>query len=448
MAMIKDLAQLNADIQEQKERMDSVDYKMVTFSLSGKEYGVDIMNVKEIAKADKFTYVPNAASFVRGVYNLRGDIIPIIDLRMFFHLPVERKGEVLENMLILRIGDRVYGTIVDKIDKVVGISSENIQPPHPIFGDINIKYISGVVEKSGALYIILDVIRIFTQSEEDKQKPRGGIAESGGAGTYFMPSSGVSREISLEERMAASDSALSFIKESLPALKRFYPSELNDEWIRRRFADWSGSHSGPDLQLKNAEEAEEFLSPFFSPDSGRFWGDDYAAQVKGLLPNLTSNNINVWNIGCGKGYETFSFACILKMRYPYGNIKIWANDSDIMAISQAPNMNFDLEDVPEYCRSYMVKGRSGYSFNQVIKDSIVFEYHDILNENPLPDLDMILIRDVLSFLAVQDQARIVNGFAEKLKNKGLVIPGRNETLPGVEWEHIGKDPVSVFMHIE
>jgi purine-binding chemotaxis protein CheW len=150
-AVIKDLAQLNAELQEQKERTDTVDFKMVTFSLGGKDYGVDIMNVKEIAKADKFTFVPNAASFVRGVYNLRGDIIPIIDLRLFFHLPQDRKADGLENMLILRIEDRVYGTIVDKIDKVVGINTENIQPPHPIFGDINIKFISGVVEKQGDL---------------------------------------------------------------------------------------------------------------------------------------------------------------------------------------------------------------------------------------------------------------------------------------------------------
>ncbi|MCL2320081.1 MAG: chemotaxis protein CheW, partial [Treponema sp.] len=187
MAMIKDLAQVNAELQEQKERADTVDFKMVTFSLAGKDYGVDIMNVKEIAKADKFTYVPNAASFVRGVYNLRGDIIPIIDLRMFFHLPVEKRADNLENMLILRIGDRVYGTIVDKIDKVVGINSEHIQPPHPIFGDINIKFISGVVEKQGDLYIILDVIRIFTVSEEDKVKPRGAVTDTTAPGAYFAP---------------------------------------------------------------------------------------------------------------------------------------------------------------------------------------------------------------------------------------------------------------------
>jgi purine-binding chemotaxis protein CheW len=363
---------------------------------------------------------------------------------MFFHMPIQ-KNDGLENMLILRIEDRVYGTIVDKIDKVVGINTENIQPPHPIFGDINIKYISGVVEKQGELYIILDVIRIFTQTEEEKQKPRGAI-EGSGASNYLTPPEGVTHEITLEEKMAASDSALGFIKESLPALKQFYPSDLNEEWIRRRFSDWSGGRTGDALQLKNEQEADEFLSSFYSPNTGKFWADDYASYVQALLPPLTSNNIQVWNIGCGKGYESFSFACILKSRYPGGRIKIWANDSDIMAISQAPNMIFDLEDVPEYCRSFMTKGRAGHSFNQEIKDSIIFEYHDILNDNPLPDLDIILIRDVLSFFQVQDQRRIVDGFKEKLKSKGIVILGRNETLPGVDWEFVGKDPVSVFAH--
>jgi purine-binding chemotaxis protein CheW len=341
----------------------------------------------------------------------------------------------------------VYGTIVDKIDKVVGINTENIQPPHPIFGDINIKYISGVVEKQGELYIILDVIRIFTQTEEEKQKPRGAIESSGG-GSYFPPPDAAVRETTLEEKVAASDSAFGFIKESLPALRQFYPSELNEEWIHRRFAEWAGSHSGDDLQLKNVDEADKFLSGFYSPDTGQFWADDYASQVKAVLPNLSSNNIQVWNVGSGKGYETFSFACILKSRYPGGHLKIWANDSDIMAVSQAPNMIFDMDEIPEYCRSYMVKGRSGYSFNQEIKDSIVFEYHDILNDNPLPDLDIILMRDVLSFFQVNDQNRLIEGLKEKLKSRGIVILGRHEKLSGLDWEFIGKDPVSAFAHTQ
>ena len=444
MAVMKDLAQLNTEIQEQKDRIDTVDFKMITFSLAGKDYGVDIMNVKEIAKADKFTYVPNAASFVRGVYNLRGDIIPIIDLRLFFHLPVNRK-DGLENMLILRIGDHVYGTIVDKIDKVVGINTENIQPPHPIFGDINIKYISGVVEKQGNLYIILDVIRIFTQSEEDKQKPRGGVVEdSAAAPSYYKPAAPA--EAGPSANVASLESVIGFIKESLPALKQFYPSDINDNWIRIRFADWSGTRAGDDLQLKSLPEAEEYLSNFYSPDTGRFWSDDYASMVKSLLPNLSSSSVQVWNIGCSKGYETFSFACILKSRYPGCQIKIWANDLDIMSISQAPNMVFDMEDVPEYCRGFVVKGKNGYSFDSEIKDSVTFEYHDILNENPLPELDIILVRDVLSFLQVSDQEKIVAGFKEKLKNYGIVMMGKNEMLPGADWEFVGREPVSMFKY--
>jgi purine-binding chemotaxis protein CheW len=442
MAVIKDLAQVNAELQEQKERADTVDYKMITFSLAGKDYGVDIMNVKEIAKADKFTYVPNAASFVKGVYNLRGDIIPIVDLRAFFHLPVDKKEDGQENMLILRIEDRVYGTIVDKIDKVVGINSDAIQPPHPIFGDINIKFISGVVEKQGELFVILDVIRIFTQSEEDKAKPRGAIAEVSG---FAAQTPAVESPAAAQQN---TDSILGFIKESLGALRHFNASLINESWINRRFAEWAASHSDADLQLKGAADADNFLASFDSPCTGSFWDDEYAGMVRSALPVLSSNNIQVWNIGCGKGYETFSFACILKARYPDGHIKIWANDNDIMAISQAPNMVFDLEEVPEHCRGFMVSGKNGYSFNQAIKDSIVFEYHDVLHENALPELDIILVRDTLSFFPVQDQERLTAQFAEKLKNRGLVILGRNEQLQGDEWRSAGVDPVSAFLHNE
>jgi len=442
-AEIKDLAQVNADLQEQKERAESVDFKIITFSLAGKDYGVDIMNVKEIAKADKFTFVPNAASFVRGVYNLRGDIIPIIDLRTFFHVPLERKADGQENMLILRINDQVYGTIVDKIDKVVGINHESIQPPHPIFGDINIKFISGVVEKEGALYIILDVIRIFGQKEEGKKEHsvvRGGD-------DFFVQPAKVPAEQVQEQQLAVADTTLDFIKESLFALKRFTVSQLNDAWLQKRFAEWRIGKADSDLQLKNVSDADDFLSDFASPCTGTFWNDSYAAAVKNLLPRLSTNVVQVWNIGCGKGYESFSFACILKSAYPDANIKIWANDNDIMAISQVPGMLFDdPEDVPEYCRPFLVKGPNGHTFSPVIKDAIVFEYHDVLHDTPLPDLDFILVRDILSFFSQDDQVKMIESFAEKLKNQGMVILGKNEEMFGGSWTVVPDNMVSVFVN--
>jgi purine-binding chemotaxis protein CheW len=435
-AVVKDLVQLNADLQEQKERIDTVDFKMITFSLAGKAYGVDIMNVKEIAKADKFTFVPNAASFVRGVYNMRGDIIPIIDLRQFFHLPQDKKNDGQENMLILKIHEQVYGTIVDRIDKVVGINHENIQPPHPIFGDINIKFITGVVEKEGELYIILDVVRIFGQKEKaEGVEPAVQVTEG-----PFLAKAATS------EQQSATDVAINFIKEGLFALRRFCMTHVNEVWVRKRFTEWSIGRDKNDLQLKGASDADEYLSTFASPCNETFWDSEYAQAVSALLPKIESNIINVWNIGCGKGYEAFSFACILKTKYPDKQLKIWANDHDVMAISQAPNMVYTQEEIPDYCHDYIVKGTKGYTFIPAIKDAIVFEYHDVVNENSLPKLDIILARDVLSYLTEQEQNKVIENFAEKLKSQGLAFLGKNEEFPGADWNSLSKDPVSLFVH--
>jgi purine-binding chemotaxis protein CheW len=437
---IKDLETVNAELQEKKELADNADYKMVTFSLAGKDYGVDIMNVKEIAKADKFTYVPNAASFVRGVYNLRGDIIPIIDLRTFFHIPQAKMEDGQENMLILHIEDRVYGTIVDKIDKVVGINSKTIQPPHPIFGDINVKYIGGVVEKRGSLYIILDVVHIFSQKQDEE--PSRGKAAQIAVDSYDEPSAPA--ETGQEEPQVTSDN-LGFVKEGLAALKKFYPSPVNEDWIAKRFAEWRSSRPKDGIQLKEAADADAFLEAFYSPCGGKFWTSDYAYAVKNILPDLSSNNIQVWNAGCGKGYETFSLACILKLRYPDGRIKIWANDNDIMAIANAPNLVFETSDVPDYCHTFMVKGRAGHIFNAAIKDSIVFEYHDITNVNTLPDIDIVVCRDTLSFLPPDGQTKVLDEINEKLKAGGMVILGKNEIMPGAAYRAAGKEPITAFM---
>jgi purine-binding chemotaxis protein CheW len=340
-------------------------------------------------------------------------------------------------MLILHINDQVYGTIVDKIDKVVGINHESIQTPHPIFGDINIKFISGVVEKLGELYIILDVVRIFTISDE--KSSRSGVSDSG---EYFVPPPSAVGDLAQKAKV---DSAIGFIQESLKALRNFVVTAINETWLHKRFAEWSVGRSGDTLQLKTANEADDFLNNFESPCSNFFWNEAYSNTVKKILPENTSANINVWNVGCGKGYETYSFACILKDKYPNARIKIWANDNDIMAVSQAPNMVYDLEEIPEYCRHYTVHGKTGYSFNQVIKDSIVFEYHDIVNDHTLPELDFILIRDVLSYLPAQEQGRIVSDFSDKLKDHGIVIIGRSEELTGAMWYSVADDPVSAYL---
>lgn len=428
----------NESVEEKKEHTEKIDFKMVTFALAGKEYGIDIMNVKEIARASKFTYVPNAAPFVRGVYNLRGDIISIIDLRTMFHLPAERKAEdVLESLLILKVDDNVFGVIVDSIDKVIGVSSANIQPPHPIFGDINVKYIKGIIENNGKLYIILNIEKLFAK-EEEKQSEKNIASVSSDQSIENEQNSYIN------EGNNSADLIANFIKETLYTYKHFAVTPVNETWFNARYEEWKSIKKNQDLQLKEASEADEFLSTFFSPYTATLWADEYAQAVITALPDINQKIINVWNPGCGKGYETYSFACVLKKRYPDARIKIWANDSDLLAISMAPNMIFMVDDVPEIYKEFMIKGKNGWTFVQSIRDSIFFEFHDVLNSNPLPPLDIIIARDTVSFLSPVDQKRLLVDFGEKTKRQAFLVLGLHERMPLEGWKEMTTHQVVLY----
>jgi purine-binding chemotaxis protein CheW len=408
--------QLKEENQE-KEAAQKIDYKMVTFSLAGKDYGIDIMTVKEISKASKFTYVPNSVPYVRGVYNLRGEIISVIDLRVMFNLIVpETKENELENMIILRLEDYLIGILVDTIDQVVGIASETIQPPHPLFGDINIKYISGVVDHGNKLYVILDAEKILGTGSLEEE-------------TAHYTEEDEQIEIASPEIEKYDDIGLNFISETLSTFKSFYISEVNRKWIEARFKSWTKKKHNDvnEIQLKTAEEADEFLSGFLSPCSAEFWTADYLEKVGREIAKIDQKIITVWNPGCGKGHETYSFTTLLRMKFPKAQLKIWGNDNDLLSISTAPNLIFQNSEIEDVFSNYVTEVSNGLQFGPNIRDVILFEYHDIIHQNPFPPVDIILARDLLSFHKSSNQQKILKEFWEKLKPEGLLIVGQNET---------------------
>ncbi len=430
---------------EEASRIENIDFKMVTFSLSGKEYGIDIMKVKEISKANRFTFVPNSAPYVRGVYNLRGDIISVIDLRSMFNLPAPRAEEgKMEDMIILRLDELLIGVIVDSIDKVVGINSSTVQPPHPIFGDINIKFIKGVVENDDKLYIILDVERIFGKQDDDSTRGTGPVA---------VPQ--VRRDMpaykeETKEAAPAADSALdfSFVVETLRTFRGFEVSPINHDWTERRFEQWKKERGGSveEVQLKDPSDADLFLRPFYSDATGTFFPSGLKDSYLSLLGELQveRGQVAVWNPGCGRGYETFSFGAVLKERFPDKALKIWAHDKDLLSISTAPNLVFQKGDIPDYLLPFCVEGKNGLSFGQELKDIILFEYHDILHGNPFPDVDLIVARDIASFMSKQDQDKLIRVFSEKLRSGGLLVLGKNERIAGNEWETVEQAGLTAY----
>ena len=445
--------QLAQQLEEKKENAAIVDFKMVTFSLADKDYSIDIMHVKEIAKAGRFTYVPNTLPFVLGVYNLRGEIIPILDLRIFFNIEVPpREENKLENMLILQVEDQKFGVVVDKIDKVIGVQKSTIQPPHPLFGDINIKYIDGVVESNNRLYVLLDITRIFSSKEaaeapapgvpfEKPQKivkqpqqttsvPKNQVAAVTESGTVKTPAD-IARGLTGEKAPAEEDAAsvdIKFISESLLTYKNFTVSSVNSSWVKHRYSEWSKETKK--TQLQNSDDADSFLKTFWSPFTNSWWSKEYADAVAKVLPDNAAKQIVVWNPGCGKGSETYSLACVLKKRYPDAKIRIYAQDIDLLNVSNAGLMSVPANLASDWYAPYLTNKANGeYTFNQEIKDSIMFEYHDCKNTNALPAVDIIFARDILSLLDEKAQESVVTDFIEKMKGNAIVVIGENEDMP-------------------
>lgn len=444
-----DIAEKDDEQSQERKKQMNIDFKMVTFSLSGKDYAIDIMNVKEIAKAGHFTYVPNTLPFVVGVYNLRGEIIPILDMRLFFNIPIDTTRKVdLQNLLILRFEEQIFGIIVDKIDKVVGIQKSTIQPPHPLFGDINVKYISGVVEADKRLYILLDIGRIFlrhTSEEQSKQKDVDVVTTNNSAAkemsrTVTQPvnvpkNNVVTSEVVVEEKKEVQktfDNEYKFILESLKNYKKFVSSPVNENWTKHRFDEWLKERGETNIQLKNSEDATTFLSSFWSTDTSVFWSEKYADAIYALLPDNAAKQIVVWNPGCAKGAETYSLACVLKKRYPDAKIRLYAQDVDLLNVSNAPSLKVSEDYANTWLSPYLSKTANGsLTFSQEIKDSIMFEYHDCQNSNALPMTDIIFARDLLSCLEVDVQNTVISDFDEKLKGNGILILGENESIAGV-----------------
>ena len=142
--------------------------QLVTFQISDELYGVDIMDVKEIVRVQDIRSIPNAPGYVEGLFNLRGEIIPIISLHKRFHLRKAQLGEdeeLLSGFIIIDIDGMKLGIIIDKVERVVSIEAQNIQPPPQMLTGIGAEYIQGVVNRESGYLILLDIRKLFSAKE-------------------------------------------------------------------------------------------------------------------------------------------------------------------------------------------------------------------------------------------------------------------------------------------
>ncbi|MCE5280550.1 MAG: chemotaxis protein CheW [Deltaproteobacteria bacterium] len=142
--------------------------KYLTFSLAGEEYGIGILKVKEIIGLMAITTVPQTPSYVKGVINLRGKVIPVVDLRLKFGMePMEYTDRTCIVVVEIRGAERtvLMGIVVDSVSEVLNIKGSEIEDT-PNFGSkLNTAFILGMAKANGSVKILLDIDRVFREED-------------------------------------------------------------------------------------------------------------------------------------------------------------------------------------------------------------------------------------------------------------------------------------------
>lgn len=155
----------------QKKQEDEL-LQLVTFSIGEEEFGVNILKVQEIIRTMEITKVPRAPEFVEGVINLRGKVIPIIDLRRRFGL-APKAHDKNTRIIVIEINNIIVGFVVDAVSEVLRIPASTVEPPPPVVvAGVDSDYISGVGKLQDRLLIMLDLDKLL--SNEDMEM-LGGI---------------------------------------------------------------------------------------------------------------------------------------------------------------------------------------------------------------------------------------------------------------------------------
>ena len=148
------------EVQEKDELL-----QLVSFVVNGEEFGVDILKVQEIIRMMKITKVPQSQNYVDGVINLRGRVIPVVNLRS--RLGMEKAENTNKTrIIVVELGNKTIGFIVDEVKEVLRIPKSITEPPPKAVAGIDSDYITSVGKLEDRILILLDLEKLFTQEEE------------------------------------------------------------------------------------------------------------------------------------------------------------------------------------------------------------------------------------------------------------------------------------------
>lgn len=145
----------------------SQEEQIVVFQLMEQVYGIDINSVYEIIRMESITKIPRTPHFVEGVINLRGRIIPVIDLGVRFGLGQNERTQA-SRIIIVEVSGQTVGMIVDSVQEVLRIPVNSIEPPPPVVNGVDAAYLRGIAILEERLIVLLDQNKILMEEEKDQ----------------------------------------------------------------------------------------------------------------------------------------------------------------------------------------------------------------------------------------------------------------------------------------
>lgn len=387
------------------------DFKVVSFKIGQEYYGIDIMTVKEILKEKKFTKIPNALDFVVGVLNLRGEIMPVIDLAKMFHLPSFSEKIETKSIIIIKVENLLIGLVIDQVQHVIPLRRSDIQPPSPLLGTINERYIEGVVELNDRLYVILDTEAIFSDKEKSKKE-------------ILPQSSDLTEEF------------FTFFCNQIEELCGIHINEFNKPKFRELYNEYAKENNVTEMPTINKNVANEILKKFLSKHTAELWQQPYVDffldAVTPKLNKFCSDEVRILDIGCGNGYEAFSVYFMVNNDFKDADIKMVAADSNLVSITNASGFEVAGSLLPSWINKdkYFTNfSGSTYKVRKEINDKIYFEFHNAQNiASYKREFDLIVARDLSLYLSEADYRQFVKDAVPKLVSGGVLVIGDNEEI--------------------
>lgn len=149
---------------DKKSAQETAAAEFLTFALGDEEYGVDILKVQEIRGYDAVTRIPDTPDFIKGVINLRGTIVPVVDMRVKFQLP-RADYNAFTVMIVLNVANRVVGMVVDGVSDVVALRPDQIRPAPEFGATVGAQFLTGIGTLDERMLILIDIEKMIGSAD-------------------------------------------------------------------------------------------------------------------------------------------------------------------------------------------------------------------------------------------------------------------------------------------